>query len=294
MRLGGPVFQKHQRPDEWARAVRALGYRAAYCPVTPDADDATVRAYAEEARKADIVIAEVGAWSNPISPDEPTRRAAIEKCCRALDLADRIGARCCVNIAGSRGAQWDGPDPDNYSDDAFDLIVRTVRGIIDSVKPTRTFYTLETMPWAPPDSPESYLRLIEAVQRERFAVHLDPVNLVNSPRQFYHTGQLLRESFARLGSHIRSCHAKDIALSGKLTVHLEECRPGMGGLDYATYLGELARLDPDTPLMLEHLRTAEEYGAAAAHIRRVAELVGVKRQMTNGQSTNVEGMTNDQ
>ena len=111
-------------------------------------DDATVAAYAEAARRADIVIAEVGAWSNPIDPDATKARAAVAKCAACLDLADRIGARCCVNIAGSRSAsRWDGPHPDNFSVGTFDLIVETTRAIIDAVKPRRSFYTLETMPW---------------------------------------------------------------------------------------------------------------------------------------------------
>ena len=276
MRLGGPLHQKVESPEQWVAAVKALGYTAAYCPLSPDADDATVRAYEAAAREADIVIAETGAWSNPISPDESERAAALDKCKRQLALADRIGARCCVNIAGSRGRQWDGPDAANLDDDTFDLIVQSVREVIDAVRPTRTCYTLETMPWAPPDSPDSYLRLIRAIDRPRFAVHLDPVNLVNCPARYFRTGELIRDCFARLGPLIRSCHAKDIRLSGKLTVHLDECRPGLGSLDYAAYLTELSKLDPDCPLMLEHLPTPQDYALGADHVRAVARGCGLR------------------
>jgi sugar phosphate isomerase/epimerase len=154
LRLGGPVFEKTGDPDTWVRAVKKLGYSAAYCPVGADADSDTVAAYERAAKKADIIIAEVGAWSNPISPDEATRKAALEKCRMQLALADRIGARCCVNITGSRGPQWDGPSPENLTEETFDLIVETTRGIIDDVRPKRTWFTLETMPWAYPDSGE--------------------------------------------------------------------------------------------------------------------------------------------
>ena len=34
--------------------------------------------------------------------------------------------------------------------------------IIDAVKPSRTFYTLEPMPWMYPDSAESYAGLIKS------------------------------------------------------------------------------------------------------------------------------------
>lgn len=275
MRLGGPVLEDYENPDQWVAALRRLGYRAAYCPVDEAQPDAVVRAYATAADEADIIIAEVGAWSNPLGPDEGARRAALSLCQRRLALADAIGARCCVNITGSRGERWDGPHPDNLTPDTFALIVDTVRAIVDAVRPTRAFYALETMPWMYPDSPESYLELIRAIDRPRVAVHLDPVNLVCSPQRFYANGTLIHACFDALGPLVKSCHAKDIVLDGRLTVHLDEVRPGVGHLDYRTYLRCLEALPRDTPLMLEHLATAEEYAAGAAYIRSVAQEIGV-------------------
>jgi sugar phosphate isomerase/epimerase len=275
MRLGGPTFNQYKDPATWVAGLKEAGYSAAFAPVGPEADDATVRAYVDAAAHAGIVIAEVGAWSNPISPNNDERRAARDKCIRHLAHAERIGARCCVNIAGARGPEWAGPHPDNLTDATFDLIVETTRHIIDAVKPRRTFYTLETMPWVFPDSADSYLRLLKAIDRRQFAVHFDPVNLINCPSRYFQTGAFLRDCFVKLGAHIKSCHAKDIALAGKLTVHLDEVRPGRGGLDYGVFLTELSRLDPDTPLMLEHLPSADEYAAAAQHIRQVATEKGL-------------------
>lgn len=274
LRLGGPTFEKYEDPDAWIEVLRKLGYCAAYCPVGAREKDDVVRAYANAAKKANIIIAEVGAWSNPISPDEKTRQTALAKCREQLALADRIAARCCVNISGSRGEQWAGPHHDNLTEETFDMIVETVRSIIDDVKPTRTYFTLETMPWAYPDSPDSYVRLIKAIDRERFAVHLDPVNLVCSPQRYFNNGQLIGECFDKLGPHVKSCHAKDILLRPDLTTHLDEVRPGLGGLDYAAFLNELRKI-PDTPLMLEHLSNPEEYRLAAEHIGRVAREEGL-------------------
>ncbi len=276
MRLGGPVFKEYGDGDQWAAAVRELGYSAAYAPVL-EGDDKTAAMYAKAAAKNNIVIAEVGAWSNPLSPDDKQRSEAIALCKQRLDLADRLGARCCVNITGSRGPKWDGPDARDFTDETFDMIVQVTREIVDDVAPTRTYYTLETMPWMYPDSPDSYMRLIDAIDRERVAVHLDPVNLICSPQRYFNNAAVIRECFAKLGSKIRSCHGKDITLSGNLTVHLDETVPGRGGLDYGVFLTELAKLaDNDTPLMLEHLSGPESYDEAAAHIRKTAVKVGVK------------------
>lgn len=276
MRLGGPIFKEGLDAEAWTQEVVAQGYRAAVCPVPLDADDSTIRAFAQAAANADIVIAEVGGWSNPLSGDPQTSAKALATCKAALVLAEKIGAPCAVNIAGSLGAKWDGPDERDLTEKTFDLIVQSVREIIDSVRPTRTCYTLETMPWMYPDSPDSYLRLIKAIDRKAFGVHFDPVNLICSPQRYFDNGALIREFIAQLGPHIRCCHAKDILLGTTLTVHLDEVRPGMGALDYRTFLREVNRLDRNTPILLEHLPSAEEYRLAAKHVRGVAQEEGIQ------------------
>ena len=274
MRLGGPVFGKPADPAAWVEAHRRSRYTAAYAPAVKE--EAQLAEYVAAAKNANLIIAEVGAWSNPISPNPDERAKALDKCRQSLEQAEKIGARCCVNIAGSRNKKkWDGPDPENFSDETFQMIVDCTRQIIDAVKPKRTFFALETMPWIFPDSADSYLDLIRAIDRKQFAVHLDPVNIINCPRRAFRSGDCIRECFAKLGPHIRSCHAKDIKLDEKLTTHLDECRPGTGVLDYKVFLKELSRLDPDTPLMLEHLKAAEEYDAAAAYVRSIAAETGV-------------------
>ncbi|MBB3112877.1 sugar phosphate isomerase/epimerase [Paenibacillus phyllosphaerae] len=269
MRLGGQVFLDQPTPESWAQALRQAGFRAATCPVQ-DENDADLADYVRMAARHDIIISEVGAWSNPISRDDDTRRQAIDYCIRRLTLAETIGARCCVNIAGSRGQQWDGPDPDNFSDETFEMIVETTRHIIDAVQPERTVFALEMMPWVYPDSADTYLALLKAIDRKGFGVHFDPVNIISSPRSYYRNGEIIRDFIAKLGPYIRNCHAKDTLLRGHLSVHLDEVIPGQGNLDYRTFLTELSKLDPDTPLMIEHLSTNEAYRQAADYIRQTA------------------------
>lgn len=275
MRLGGPVFGSYSTPEEWLALLRKYSYSASYCPVDSDADEETIKAYEKAANGAGIVIAEVGAWSNPLSPDEASRRSALEFCKRQLYLADRIGALCCVNIAGSRGEKWDGPCEKDLTEETFEMIVETVREIIDTVKPIRTFYTLETMPWMYPDSPDSYIRLIKAIDRKQFAVHLDVVNMINSPKRYFFNSEFIRECIEKLGPYIKSCHAKDVLMSESFNVHIDQVRPGVGRLDYRTLIKELEKVSSDIPLMMEHLDTEEEYNTAGEYIRSIAKEVGV-------------------
>jgi sugar phosphate isomerase/epimerase len=270
MRLGGPTFPNRLSPDDWISFLRHNGYRAAYCPVTVEDDAATINAYAKAALSADVVIAEVGAWSNPISSDPAVRQSAMTTCQQQLALAEEIGALCCVNIAGSRAEKWDGPHPKNLTRETFDLIVESVQQIIDAVKPKRAFYTLETMPWIFPDSPESYLELILAINRPQFAVHLDLVNLVNCPSRFFDTASLMKQCCELLGAYIKSCHAKDVLMTDELPTHLLETLPGKGVVDYRIFINYMNQINPQMPLMLEHLSQEEEYQQAAEAIRSAA------------------------
>lgn len=274
IRLGGPVPGNFDDPAEWVKAVKSLRYTSAYCPVQPGAPSELIKAFRDEAKKSDIIIAEVGAWNNTLDLDENKRLEAIKKNIDALRLADEIGARCCVNISGARGEQWDGPYPGNYARETFDFIVENVRYIIDHVNPATAFYTLEPMPYMLPDSPVSYLNLIKAVGRRQFGVHLDPVNMISDPRRYFNNAVFLKDCFIKLGKHIKSIHAKDIIIMPELTLHLEERRPGLGTLDYSVFLQEASRLK-DIPFMLEHLATQEEYMLAANYVREAGRKAGV-------------------
>jgi sugar phosphate isomerase/epimerase len=154
--------------------------------------------------------------------------------------------------------------------------VDSVREIVDAVQPTRTYYTIEPMPYLLPDTPDSYLELLRAVDREHFGVHLDPVNMINTPAKFYDHAGFLRECFDKLGPHVRAVHAKDMTITSSLTLDMPERRPGLGGIDYRVFLELMQGLDPDTPFLVEHLDSDEEYVAAVAHVRAVADELGIE------------------
>ncbi|MFC1735749.1 sugar phosphate isomerase/epimerase family protein [Candidatus Hydrogenedentota bacterium] len=270
MRLGGPVFNPPEDPVELARAHVEFGYSAAFCPQIPLSDTARISAIRKAFADEGVVIAEAGAWCNLITPDEQKRGKNFKYVCERLALADEIGALCCVDFIGTLDPDSEyGPHPENLSQATFDLAVETVRKVLNEVRPKNAKFCLEMMQWTYPDTPDSYLRLIEAVDHPSFAVHLDPVNLIVSPQQYFDNGALIRECFDKLGKWIVSCHAKDIILRNKLSLHLDETIPGTGNLDYRTYLSQLRQLPGDVPIMLEHLSSMEEYAQARNHLRKI-------------------------
>ncbi|MBT3271942.1 MAG: TIM barrel protein [Spirochaetales bacterium] len=155
--------------------------------------------------------------------------SAVKKCVGALRLADAIGAKCCVNISGNAGpGAWDGPSPANLTKETFQRVVEITRRIIDEAAPERASYCLETMPWMYPNSILSYLELIESINRPRFGVHFDPVNLINSPEKHYGNGNYIRDAVSRLALRILSVHAKDQVMGPPLTLTMHEVIPGEG------------------------------------------------------------------
>jgi sugar phosphate isomerase/epimerase len=277
VRLGGPIFERSDDPEVLARAHRAKGYRAAYCPKLSVADADRIKETERAFARNDVAIAEVGRWVNLLDGDPDKRRQNLATVTDGLALADAIGARCCVDIAGSfSSTSWFGPHPDNLTPRFFDAAVENARKMIDAVKPTRTVFTYEMMAWSLPDSPDACLRMIEAVDRKAFAVHLDPCNLINSPERNYRSSDVIRECYAKLGPRIASVHAKDLAWDVEYAVHFREVRIGLGTIDYGVFLAEHAKHAPDVPLMLEHLPNESEYDAARAQVIASGERIGLR------------------
>ena len=276
VRVGGPLFFSEDDPAAWARRAREMRYRAVYAPKVALDDKERIKAIVQAVRENDLVIAEVGRWVNLLDADPEKRKANLVIVTEGLALAEELDARCCVDIAGSFNTKnWSGPHPKNVSREFFDLTVENVRKIIDAVKPKRTKFALEMMGWALPDTPDSYLELIKAIDRPGFGVHIDVCNMVNCPDKFWNNTRLINETFDKLGPMIVSAHAKDIRWIPEMNIHFQECMIGEGEIDYGTYLKRLATLKQDVPLMIEHMKNAEEYERCKLRIFEVGRAHGV-------------------
>lgn len=277
MRLGAFFPTNTDDPIEIARQHRQQGYTAGQCPDVEIEDTKRLAEIRKAFAAQDVVIAEVGAWCNMMAPDFAERKKNLDKVARQLAVADEVGANCCVNITGSYNpATWWGPHPKNFTQDFFDQTVRNIRTVIDAVKPKRTTFAVEMMNWTIPSSADEYVRLLIAVDRPAFAVHLDPINIINSIYRYYDTGAVIRDCFDKLGPRIVSCHAKDIRIQDEGTIlHFDELPPGEGTFDFATYLRCLSRLDHEAPLCIEHLSTKKAYAKGRDHLKRVAAKCGL-------------------
>ena len=276
MRLGGSVMKPYSSPKEWLAHVKELGYSAVVFPVESTAPASVVQEYLRVCQDNDLLIGEVGAWRNVMALDPKEREANLDWNIRQLELAETVGANCCVNISGSFAEYWDGYHPDLDTKETWDLVVSNTQRIIDAVKPTHTAYSLEPMPWMVPESPEQYLQLMKDVDRDAFKMHLDYCNMLNSIERYRHASEFITHCFDLLGPHIVSIHAKDaLILQGGLPIVINEVMPGEGSLDLSLVTKLAHGLGDDIPVFVEHLDTHEQYMQAVAAMRQAAKKAGV-------------------
>ena len=278
MLLGGTVAGAFSDPEEWEELLVRSRFRAITAPFTFRTPRKETEAYLAACERHGVMIAEIGVWKNLFDPDPAAAQEALAFAEGQLALADELGIPCCVNIAGTDSAAgWDAADPSNFTDETYERIITSVRGILDRVAPKRAFYCLEPMPWMIPDSPEVYLQLIRDVDRPQFAAHMDFINMINSPRKFLGAEKFIGECFGELAPLIKSTHIKDSRLHPtNLTTLLEECSPGEGMLDFAMILRIIdEKMPADAPVLLEHMTTFEEYSRAYDYVADIADRNGI-------------------
>ncbi|WP_130837742.1 sugar phosphate isomerase/epimerase family protein [Lachnoclostridium sp. Marseille-P6806] len=276
MRLGLSSPLAHETAGEWAAKMKELGCGCVNFPLDFTAPENQIADYVNAARANGLVIAEVGIWRNVFAVNPQERREARERAEGQLRLAEAIGARCCVNIAGTWGGPvWDGGYRENFSGECWDRTVEYIRELIDTVRPKNTEFSIEPMPWMIPTGPDEILKLCEAVDREAFGVHLDIVNMINCPERYFFSDEFLEECFDKLGDRICSCHLKDIRLREELTFQLEETRCGNGTLNIEKYIRLMNDVDEDMPVLIEHLKTDREYLDSLAYVKERLRREGI-------------------
>lgn len=272
MRVGASLDFKYASPEEWLKDIRTLGVSTIVSPINAETEETEKKEYIKLIRENKFVVGEVGVWNNILDTDPQRKKAAVDYNKRQLALAEELGARCCVNTAGAKGAYWAGCYPENYSDETYLEIVATVREIIDEVNPKKTYYTLETMPWIFPDSPDSYLKLLQDINREAFSVHLDYANMINGVHRYLNSNEFIEECFSKLLPHIRSVHVKDIFLDENIIpCNIKEVMFGQGGIDLPFVLRQIKQMDDDMTVFVEHYPVLDDFKSALDVIRDIAK-----------------------
>ncbi|MCR5521130.1 MAG: hypothetical protein K6F44_04405 [Lachnospiraceae bacterium] len=97
---------------------------------------------------------------------------------------------------------------------------------------------------------------------------MDIINMINSADRYFHPEEFIDECAEKLGSRIISCHIKDVHLNEAYTLRLEECPPGQGEFPLRYYAEKMNAIDPEMPMIVEHLSTDDEYPKYVEYLKK--------------------------
>lgn len=247
---------------EMCRRVRELGFSGIFTRFRANDPHTTPRHKAQQLR--DLLAGEnvrlfqtTGYWQNMVTPDESDRREAVRTVQAALRLAGWMGARGIDTGPGSMNP--DGPwypHPYNYTPQAKAQLIKTLKECAPAAEDAGVYLSLECHQLVTLKTPEIAREVLEAVNSPWVRCDYDSANWITL-EDIFDTGRALNHHFDTVGQYMVSCHAKDIWIENRLTLHLEDGCPGKGLMDFKTLFRRMEALSPDYPVISEGNSTAE-------------------------------------
>ena len=264
---------------EMCRRVRELGFNGIFTrfranhPLSTPLDTAyRVRDLLQE--EGVRLFQVTGFWQNLVTPDETARQESVRVLQAALRLAGALGARGIDTGPGSMNP--DGPwfpHPGNWTFDARQQLVKSLKECAPVAEENGVFLSLEGHQLVTLSSAEVTKEILDEVNSPWVRSDFDSANWITLETVF-NTGPALGHMFDVLGEHIVSCHAKDIWIENRLTLHLQDGCPGKGLMDFATLFIRMEKLNPDYPVIAEGNST-EELPFVSEFFHRVASESGI-------------------
>jgi len=233
--------------------------------------------FGQKAHEFGLVIGETGFWENLLDPNPGVIDRHICVVRSMLRKADIMKVKCVATLVGSRDVTGGplSPHPYNFSKAAQRAYREICLRIVDNLDLKTTRHATE--PWCNTFfyKPREIFDFLGSVNDTRSGLHLDQMNMV-SQENYFHTTELINETFSLLSEFIVSVHAKDIRWDPRHKfLKMDEVFIGDGVLDYHTFFHQLKVLDPDMSVYIEHFSSLVEATTAIECIQRAARGAGV-------------------
>jgi sugar phosphate isomerase/epimerase len=265
---------------EMCRRVRELGFSGIFTRFRANDPHTTPPDQARRVR--DLLAAEgvrlfqvTGYWQNLVTPDETARAESVRTLQAALRLAAALGARAIDTGPGSLNP--DGPwfpHPGNWTFDSRRQLTKSLKECAPVAEECGVYLSLEGHQLVTLDSPEVTKEILDDVDSPWVRSDFDSANWITLPTLFQ-TGTAIDHMFDVLGDHIVSCHAKDIWIENRLTLHLQDGCPGKGLMDFKTLFIRMENLNPDYPVIVEGAST-EDLPSVSELFHRTAAEAGIR------------------
>ena len=265
--------------EEQARRIRALGFNTVQLDLafkdidfsTPDAITAEkAKRVRETFRDHDLPICAVSGYTNIVHPDPAARRRKLDMLRAMLRHARAFGTPYVISETGTYAteSEWVS-DPRNKTEAGFAECRAVIAELAQVAYDHGAVFLLETYVNNVVGSVEETVRMFAEVDHPGLGLLMDPTNYFED-HNIDAMGAVLRQIFDTLSDRVRIAHAKDVKRSASTAekhadidasdAHsfrgvgaIELPAPGLGALDYDSYLRLLSRKHPNIPLVIEHL-----------------------------------------
>jgi sugar phosphate isomerase/epimerase len=263
---------------EMCRRVRALGFSGIFTRFRANDPRTTPR---ETALAVKQLLADEGVrlyqatgfWQNLVTADESARAESVRTLQAALLLAGWLGARGIDTGPGSHNPR--GPwlaHPDNWTAASRRQLVRSLKECAPAAEDAGVYLSLEGHQLVVLASAQVTREVLDEVGSPWVRADYDSANWVTL-QTLYATGAAINHDFDVLGDWIVSCHAKDIWIEDRHTLHLQDGCPGQGLVDFRALFRRMQALSPDYPIIAEG-NTTDELPAVSALFHGLARELG--------------------
>lgn len=232
-----------------------------------------------------LAIAAIAGYVNPVAPVPAKRRANMDRLTAILRLARDLGSPGVATESGTLHPDDDwAPHPMNDTPAARDMLADALRQLTARAEEAGATLLLEPGVGNLIDTPVKARQILRTIDSPALGLVADPANFIDG-NNIDDAAAVLGGMYGTLGEGMILAHAKDFrrldheqrerhhhpsdpALYGGV----EYPAPGLGDMDYDSYLRWLAKIPTAPPLIIEHINEADVPRAKAFIDRKLANL----------------------
>ena len=205
------------------------------------------REVASTVKNAGKSIALIGAYFNPVHPNEAKSQHGMDVFCDYLSLTAELGCSVVGSETGSyMGDPWGYHDM-NRTEEARERVVDTFRSLADTARTYGATVGIEGAYNHVCYSPDVLDEVVDRIDRDNVGVIFDLYNYLHISN-YTEAYEILRRGHELFGRDIILYHLKDFKVSDGALV---QCPVGDGVLDYERILSQIYRTNPDAILVFE-------------------------------------------
>ncbi len=206
----------------------------------------------------------IGAYFNPVHPNEEKRRHGENMFREYLRLAKDLGGSVVGSETGSyMGDPW-GYHPNNLTDEALDRVVETFTSLADYAAECGVDIGIEGAYNHVCTTPARLDECIGRINRDNVRVIFDLYNYLSNSN-YESAYDILTEGVRIFGDRILLFHIKDFTVVDGC---IKQCGVGRGILDFERILKIIHEHNPEAILVLEGT-VGEDIPYAAEHLRKI-------------------------